>query len=129
VDLSGTPVGYERPHFKRAGDLLESALALEPHLGGPLSVGDLQSPALILKSQGDARSLQFEKELIRARPNLANAVSWNIDERKPLLEALITSVAPGLDIGAPITGAPAPCVDDIHQLVDSVSTAPETEDQ
>lgn len=115
---------YSLENFKKAGELLESALkypgvfeALKPHLGEPFSSDDLQSLALILKSSGDVAARPFHSELIRARPKLEYALDTVSALRKDVFEAFINSMVPGVDIGAPIPGSPPLGVADIDQLV------------
>jgi hypothetical protein len=89
----------------QAGNLLESALTLEPRLAGPLSSDDVKLLALALKSEGDRAIRSLSWDLVHARPGLEGALYSRADDRKPVFKALLSSVAPGIDISAPIPGS------------------------
>jgi tetratricopeptide (TPR) repeat protein len=104
-----------------AGDLLTSALTSKPKIAPPLSSEDVQLLALILKSSGDKTTSSLRSELIDARSNLKNALSSNIEDRKPVLKALISSMVHGIDIAARVPGSPALDVARVSQSVGSTS--------
>ena len=120
---------YIRRNDQKAALLLQSALALKPSLAEPLSSDDVQSLALILKASGDKAAGPLTSALILARPKLNATLSFYIDGRKPVFKALISSMAPGIDISAPIPGSPAFSAAEISQLVDSAGGRRESEDQ
>jgi tetratricopeptide (TPR) repeat protein len=120
---------YRQYNNQEAAELLEAALAFKPRLVEPLSAGDVRSLALILKSLGDKASELFISELIFARPKLKEALGSGAESREPLFKALISSMVPGIDIGAPIPGSPALGVAEVHQLVDSADGQRESKEQ
>jgi hypothetical protein len=112
---------YGSKKDQEAGALLTSALTFKPNIAPPLSSEDVQLLALILKSSGDETTSSLRSELIDARSSLNRALAWNVEDRKPVLKALISSMVPGIDIAARIPGSPALDTARVSELVDSTS--------
>jgi hypothetical protein len=124
-----TGVGHINSVFHKVAELLEAALALKPCLAKPLSYGDVQYLVLILKSAGNEAAQPLRSQLIRAQPIFEHALSHSFDGptgRKPVFDAVISSMVRGIDISAPIPDRPALGVDETHESVDSAGACRET---
>ena len=114
---------YGRKNDTKAIELLESALALAPVLAAPLYTEGVKLLVLILKSpwnddeRADVLKIASMSTLFGARPKIVYSSADESQVRRRIVRELMSSMVPGVDIGAPILGGPVLGVDDIHQLV------------
>lgn len=111
---------YVHENFTEAAQYLKDALACGPSVAGPLSLGDVESLALILKNSGDVTARSLVSELTRARPNLEGVLSEDEADRNRVFAALVSSMVPGIDIAAPVPSLPGSGVLKIPQLIDLI---------
>jgi hypothetical protein len=105
--------------FHTVARLLHSALALQPHLAEPLSHDDVEALALVLEVAGDEATDPLCYQLMDARPLLRRARGESFTYRKPVFDALLSSLVPGIAVTAPIPGSSV-AASQITRIIDTV---------